>query len=162
MIFTPADVCDLARIEEIYAEARAYMKETGNADQWGKHYPETAQILSDIAENALCTLRIDNEIAAVFYFRIGNDACYADIDGAWLNEEPYAVIHRVAVSDRFRGQGLSRAIFDDCYARFPNLKIDTHEKNIPMQRTLEKNGFRRCGIVRIENGETRIAYQRAE
>ena len=134
----------------------------GNAVQWGSRYPETAQILSDIAEKALYTVRIESEIAAVFYFRIGSDDSYRRIDGAWQNDAPYAVIHRVAVSDRFRGRGLSRAIFDYCYARFPNLKIDTHEKNIPMQRTLEKNGFRRCGTVRIEGGDTRIAYQRAE
>ena len=162
MTFTLAERQDLAAIEAIYAEARAYMKETGNADQWGTRYPETALILADIAENALYTVRIDGEIAAVFYFRIGSDDTYREIDGAWQNETPYAVIHRVAVSDSFRGCGVARAIFDFCYACFPNLKIDTHENNLPMQRTLERNGFRRCGTVYTESGDARIAYQRCK
>lgn len=162
MTFTLATRRDLDAIASIYAEARAYMKETGNADQWGTRYPEAAQILRDIDENSLYTVGIDGEIAAVFYFRIGNDDSYRTIDGAWQNDAPYAVIHRVAVSDRFRGRGVARAIFDECYARYPNLKIDTHENNLPMQRSLERNGFRRCGTVYTESGDARIAYQRCE
>ena len=65
MTFTLATRRDLDAIASIYAEARAYMKETGNADQWGTRYPEAAQILRDIDENSLYTVGIDGEIAAV-------------------------------------------------------------------------------------------------
>ena len=41
-----------------------------------------------------------------------------------------------------------------------NLRIDTHEKNIPMQGCLAKNGFARCGIIYLEDGDPRIAYQK--
>ena len=30
---------DLARILEIYDYARGFMERTGNASQWGKHFP---------------------------------------------------------------------------------------------------------------------------
>ena len=46
------------------------------------------------------------------------------------------------------------------YERCGNLRIDTHEKNIPMQRCLAKNGFARCGIIYLEDGDPRIAYQK--
>lgn len=41
-----------------------------------------------------------------------------------------------------------------------NLKIDTHRDNIVMQHLLDKNGFKYCGVVYLENGSERIAYQK--
>ena len=41
-----------------------------------------------------------------------------------------------------------------------NIKIDTHHDNKVMQHQLEKEGFVRCGIIKLENGEPRIAYQK--
>ena len=41
-----------------------------------------------------------------------------------------------------------------------NVKGDTHEDNYVMQKVFEKNGFRRCGIIYVEDGTPRIAYQR--
>ena len=40
-------------------------------------------------------------------------------------------------------------------------QIDTHKDNIPMQRVLLRNGFVYCGIIHLENGDERIAYQKA-
>ncbi len=77
-----------------------------------------------------------------------------------MNDRPYGVIHRIAVSDAVRGRGVAGFIFDTCFAKCQNLKIDTHRDNLPMQRALEKNGFIRCGIICLANGDERIAYQR--
>ncbi|HNZ83431.1 MAG TPA: GNAT family N-acetyltransferase, partial [Sedimentibacter sp.] len=49
-----------------------------------------------------------------------------------------------------------------CFEKCRNLKIDTHRDNIPMQNLLNKNGFIRCGIIYLENGDERIAYQKAD
>ena len=39
----------------------------------------------------------DRKLAAVFAYIEGNDPTYSDIfDGAWLNNLPYAVVHRLA------------------------------------------------------------------
>ena len=40
------------------------------------------------------------------------------------------------------------------------IRIDTHEDNYVMQNALAKQGFRRCGIIYVEDGTTRIAYDR--
>lgn len=101
------------------------------------------------------------EIAGVFYFAKENDPTYEKIyDGAWLNRNEYAVIHRIAVAKQ--GRGVSAFCFDYCYNAFPNLKIDTHKNNIPMQKALAKNGFSLCGKIYLDNGEERIAYQKSK
>ena len=37
--------------------------------------------------------------------------------------------------------------------RVNNIKIDTHKDNISMQKLLEKNGFKYCGIIYLEDGK---------
>ena len=38
--------------------------------------------------------------------------------------------------------------------------MDTHEDNISMQRLLEKNNFKYCGIIYLEDGNKRIAFEK--
>ncbi len=40
------------------------------------------------------------------------------------------------------------------------LKLDTHNDNKPMQNLLKKLGFVPCGIITVEDGTERIAFQR--
>ena len=156
-----AQLCDLGEIMEIYDGARAYMRANGNAEQWGNGYPSEALIREDI-ETGRCHLCMDGgEIAGVFCYFEGEDPTYRNIyDGAWLNDKPYGVIHRIAVA-RHRG-GVASFCFAHCFEKCKNLKIDTHRDNIPMQRSLAKNGFTPCGIIHLSNGDPRIAYQKAE
>jgi len=147
------------RVTEIYESARRYMREQGNPTQWGDHYPPNALIASDIARGCCYACEEAGEIVGVFYFCEENDPTYARIaNGAWLNDRPYGVIHRIAVAKH--GCGVAKACFDYAFSQCKNLKIDTHRDNLPMQRALEKNGFVRCGTVYLENGEDRIAYQK--
>lgn len=41
-----------------------------------------------------------------------------------------------------------------------SLRADTHADNKIMQHLLEKNGFARCGIIHVEDGTPRVAYQK--
>ena len=45
-----------------------------------------------------------------------------------------------------------------------SVRIDTHPGNLPMQRMLEKQGYKKCGIIRIcggsEDGAVRIALEK--
>lgn len=150
---------ELPRIEEIYAAARDFMREQGNLDQWKTHHPAHELLVGDIEAGRLFVCEEDGEILGVFYFAIGEDPTYLVIeDGAWLSDKPYGVIHRIAVAAR--GRGVAAFCFDHCFAEWPNIRIDTHRDNLPMQRALEKSGFVRCGIIYLENGEERVAYQK--
>lgn len=152
---------ELTRIEEIYAAARVFMREQGNPDQWKNQYPTRELIAQDIEKERLYACEQDGEILGVFYFALGEDPTYLLIeDGKWLSDDPYGVIHRIAVAAR--GRGVAAFCFEHCFSICPNIRIDTHRDNLPMQRALQKNGFVRCGIIHLENGEERIAYQKTK
>ena len=150
---------DLPAVMEIYAHARAYMKENGNPNQWHDNHPPQSLIEADIQKGhsyVVCTH--DNEIAAVFYFNIEADPTYDKIDGTWLNSAPYGVVHRIARGPN--GKGAGAHALNWCTAQHPNVRIDTHRDNTAMLVLLEKLGFSYCGVIWLENGDERLAYQK--
>ena len=84
----------------IYERARAYMASLGNPHQWGDSgYPSSALLREDIARGvSYVVMDQRDEVVATFVFVEGEDPTYIIIEGAWLNEEPYGVIHRLASS----------------------------------------------------------------
>lgn len=162
MIIRLAELREKDEILSIYDSARVFMRESGNPNQWAGKYPDEDTVLRDIENEKLYVCKENEDILAVFYYNVGIDPTYLKIyDGEWLDDEPYGVIHRIAVSDKARGKGVAKVCFDFAYDKCGNVRIDTHRDNIPMQRALEKNGFTRCGIIYLANGDERIAYQRA-
>jgi GNAT superfamily N-acetyltransferase len=160
----PATFADLPTVMEIYDGARQYMRTQGNPSQWAGGYPPKELIREDIEQGQcyLCTDTGSGEILGVFCFFLGDDPTYRRIDdGDWLNEAPYGVIHRIAVGKNAHRRGVASFCFSYAFARCGNVKIDTHRDNIPMQRSLEKNGFIRCGTIYLANGDPRIAYQKS-
>ena len=155
-----AEISQLSEILNIYARARVFMAENGNPNQWGENYPPDDMIRNDILNGKSYVNLKDGRIAAVFYFAVEEDPTYGHIDGAWLNDRPYGVIHRIAVSSS--GRGVAAECFAFALEHCEELRIDTHEDNLPMQRCLAKNGFTRCGIIYLEDGDPRIAYQRSK
>ena len=163
MIIRQADMNDLESIVRIYEDARAFMKETGNPNQWGTTNPPLARTLEDINTEKLYVACDEDSILGVFFYDFANDPTYDIIyNGSWLNDAPYGVMHRVAISKDARGRGVAGFCFEFAYGKCKNLKIDTHKDNIPMQKSLAKNGFTKCGIIHLANGDKRIAYQKTE
>ena len=156
-----ATLQDLPVILAIYDAARTYMRANGNLHQWNNGYPDEEVVRKDMAGGNCHICVEDGQIIGVFALFKGPDSTYAKIyDGCWLNDDPYVVIHRIAVSAHRKG------IASQCFAfalqQCANLRIDTHEDNIPMQNSLAKNGFTRCGIIYLANGDPRIAYQKTQ
>ena len=159
MIIRKTNFSDLESVMEIYRLAREFMVTTGNKDQWWDGYPPRDLILQDIENGESYVVDENGEILAVFLYKHGIDPTYINIEnGAWLNDEPYGVIHRIAV--KAKGRGIASFVFDTVYSWCKNVRIDTHEDNEPMKRALAKNGFEYCGIIHIANGDRRIAFQR--
>ncbi|MBQ9760028.1 MAG: N-acetyltransferase [Clostridia bacterium] len=152
-----AEIGDMEAVVRVYRAAKDYMDRTGNETQWERGYPAEAMIREDIASRRLYVVEEDRCIHAVFYFGLEEDETYRRIyDGAWKNDEPYGVIHRVGSDGAVRG--VIRAVVDFCLQTVKNLRIDTHENNKTMQHVLQKCGFERCGIIYLQNGDARIAY----
>ena len=148
---------DLDRIEEIYAYAREFMARTGNPNQWGKTNPPHEWLVDDIEKGLLNVITREAVIHGVFYFYIGADPTYGSIeDGAWKYEAPYGTIHRIA-SDG--SGGILKTAVEFCLSRICHVRIDTHHDNVVMQKAVAKLGFERSGIIRLANGDPRIAYE---
>ena len=154
--YRKATMSDLSDIVAIYERARTFMKETGNPTQWGTVYPSDDLIISDIEKGELY-LAYGAETEGVFVLTEGEDPAYSYIEGKWLDDAPYRAVHRVASAGKRKG--MISSIMDYCFSLCDSIRIDTHEDNAVMQHQLEKYGFLRCGIIYLENGEPRIAYQ---
>ena len=154
---------DLPRIMEIYAHARAFMASTGNARQWGAtNWPPVELIRHDIQAGRSFVCERGGRVVGVFFFDSGRDIepTYAAIeDGAWIGNDDYGVVHRIASDGSVKGIGTFCITwaFDQC----GHLRIDTHPDNAVMQNLLAKLGFTRCGIIHVqEDDDPRFAYEK--
>lgn len=146
-------------VQEIYASAREFMAEHGNGGQWGKTNPPEEILLRNIRDEKLNFCMEGDDVAAVFYFAEEVDPTYLVIeDGQWLNDEPYGVVHRIASTRKVKGA--ASFCMNWAFEQTGNIRIDTHENNYPMQNMLKKNGFTYCGVIHLENGAPRIAFQK--
>lgn len=163
MYIRKATMQDLPDILAIYAYARNFMKEHGNPDQWRDSYPPVSLTTQDIQDGDLYICMISendhDRIGGVFFFHPGEDPDYHTIDGTWLNDQPYAVVHRVATAPDTKG--VATFCLNWAYHQFPNIKIDTHDDNIPMQHLLKKLGFVCCGHTTVSTGNTMLVYQKS-
>jgi len=165
--FRRAAMDDLPLILKNYEHARELMAANGNPTQWGHTFPREEVVRDDIA-NQRTILLVDTRdgkerVLAQFALCAGADPTYAHIDGAWLDDDPYVTIHRIASS------GIARGTASDCInwcvEHYGNVRADTHPNNKAMQHVLESNGFARCGLIQLldrPTDTTRIAYQRHE
>ncbi|MBR1890002.1 MAG: dephospho-CoA kinase [Alloprevotella sp.] len=151
---------DLPQMMHIFAEARTIMRSSGNLKQWINNYPSVELVREDISKGYSFVVERHNEIIASFVFMPGPDSTYTHIyNGAWKDDTtPYWVLHRIGKRTGPRG------VFDDilrfCNNRSDNLRIDTHRDNKIMQKLLLRNDFQYCGIIYLNNGDERLAYQR--
>ena len=147
---------DFDRILEIYAIAREFMAKTGNPTQWGTNYPPVEMLEADIPAGNLYVVE-DERIHGVFAWFTEPDPTYGyNEDGAWLDDSADGTIHRVAGDG---SGGVFTAVLKFAVEQNPHVRIDTHHDNKVMQHVLEKHGFRRTGIIYLEDGDPRIAYE---
>lgn len=154
----PAVHTDLPAILEVYHCARTFMAANGNPTQWGTGYPAPELVEEDIRQGRLFVDTEDGRVCGAFMFVMGDDPTYAHIEnGNWLDSSPYGVIHRVAADGTV--PGVLKRCMAFCRERCSHLRIDTHADNHVMQRLLSAAGFTRCGIIYVEDGSPRIAYE---
>lgn len=152
---------EVKAITQIFEDARAFLAQSGS-NQWQGSYPSPEDIFDDILSGRGHVAIVKGQVAAYAAVQTGNEAAYNEIyDGKWLhNHFLYTTFHRVAVSEKFRGQQVIQTFLQGLIEgqKGPDFRCDTHEKNLVMQHILEKLGFVYCGKVPID-GE-RLAYQK--
>ena len=150
---------DLETMQSIFKCAREYMKNEGNPTQWSDNRPPLFLIEKDLKNNVSYIVEHNGEAVATFSYTIGIEPTYVKIyDGKWLNDKPYGTIHRIASNGKVSG------IFDYILSFVEtfgvDIRIDTHKDNKTMLKHLKQNNFIECGIIRIDDGTSRIAFQK--
>lgn len=166
MEFRPAQPGDLEEIMKIIRQAQEYLRSAG-IDQWQNGYPSEATIRQDIEQgNSYVLTDNDGSVLGTTVLELDGDPNYDSIyEGAWLTHGSYGAIHRIAVRNQFKGQGLATKIIDavehECQQRgIYSLRVDTHKDNQSMQRMLQKNGFQYCGVIYLADGSPRVAFEK--
>lgn len=165
MEFRQAKISDLDQIVEIIELSKKYLKET-KVDQWQNGYPAKEDLRRDIESGNSYVLTNKNEIVATTVISLDGESTYNSIfNGEWITNTEYIVMHRVAVHDKYKGKGIFKELIKEAESLALNkgifsIKIDTHRDNISMQRAVVKNNFKRCGIIYLEEGSERIAFEK--
>ena len=150
---------EIDTIMDIYAAAREIMRSSGNPNQWGTTNPPREVVINEIKEGHNYVITNGDTICASFFFNVMEDPTYLVIeDGSWLNDSPYGVIHRIGSDGTCKG--VLETALNFAFTKTNNIRIDTHNDNKIMQHLLVKNGFTKCGIIHLLNGDPRIAFQK--
>ena len=162
MLFRQAQIGDLEAIWQIILYAKETMRQRGS-QQWQDGYPFRETIAQDIA---LCYGYVVEEQGEVIaYMAISGDGepTYQKIEGAWLDEAPYIVIHRMAVSPKGKGLGSYLIQVAEKTAGFKGIgsvRVDRYFDNDVMKHILQKQGYIYCGIIEVRDGK-REAFQKS-
>jgi len=156
---------DLNRVMAIISQAQEYFKKN-QIDQWQNGYPSIETIQEDMSFGSSYVLLENDVVIATAAIIFAGEPDYETIyEGEWLTHDKYGVIHRIAVDDDLKGSGIAlkfmKLIEEMCLATgVSSLKIDTHRQNIPMQKYLKKNNFKYCGVIYLQDGSERLAFEK--
>jgi GNAT superfamily N-acetyltransferase len=154
---------EIPRIWEILQQAIFRRKQDGS-DQWQNGYPNPDVVQSDIDTGVGYVFTDDDAVIGYAAVLISDEPAYEAIEGKWLTDGDFLVVHRVAIADEYLGKGLSAVIFEliEKMALAQNIhsvKVDTNFDNIAMLKILERLGYTYCGQVYF-NGSARRAFEK--
>ena len=158
-----AEIEDRDIIWGIIQQSIERRKQDGST-QWQNGYPNLGTVESDIAKGFGYVLTVDGEIAVYAALILHDEPAYSTIEGAWLSDGEFVVVHRVAVDEKFAGQGMVKKLFDhiEVFTKshgIQSIKVDTNYDNLAMLKILESKGYSYCGEVLLAGG-MRKAYEK--
>lgn len=144
-------------------QAKEQMRLAGKR-QWQDGYPAVENIVHDVASGYGYVLCREGKAVAYGAVIFDGEPAYEAIRGKWETERPYVVVHRLAVADEAKQQGIAtlfmREVEDLCRRRgVRSFRVDTNFDNAYMLRMLEKLGFGYCGKILYE-GDERLAFEK--
>ena len=163
MILRKAKHSEQTNIWNILQDAIDQRKKDGS-EQWQHGYPNEQTVYDDINNGYGYVLIANNVIVAYAAIIFGEEPAYNDINGSWLTNEDYVVIHRVATSNEYTGKDSATQLFKmiedlSIEQNVYSIKVDTNFDNIPMMKVLDKLQYTYCGEI-IFGGAPRRAYEK--
>ena len=159
---------EIEEVMEIIKDAKELLRQTSS--QWQDGYPNRGIMIEDINNERLYGEYIDSMLVGIAALVKGINIDYDYIEGKWLLDHSSndLVIHRLAVRNNYHHLKIADSLFDFAYKyaqdnNIKSIKIDTHEKNKPMQVVCLRNGYKECGIIYVKREKKdpkRIAYEK--
>lgn len=161
--FRQATDADSARIWTIILQAKAQMYRQ-EKQQWDENYPAPENIASDIEHGYAYVLCSQDHVIAYGAVVFDGEPVYQSIEGKWLSQQPYVVVHRLAVADEMKQKGIATLFMQNVeqlalQRNIHSFKVDTNFDNFYMHKMLERLNFSYCGKIMYQKGE-RMAYEK--
>lgn len=158
-----ATITEVPVIWEILQYAIAQRKADGS-QQWQDGYPNENSIRNDVDNGSAYVLEDNGTILLYAAVIFDKEPAYENIEGKWLTEGDYMVLHRVAASPLAKGKGIATQFFqiieDLCVQNNVfSIKIDTNFDNVPMLKIIDRLGYTYCGEVYFR-GSARKAFEK--
>lgn len=159
-----ATLIDMDRIWEILEQAISKRKNEGST-QWQDGYPNKNVVRDDIQKGFGYVINDpNNEIFGYVAIATDGEPAYDQLVGNWLSNQPYLVIHRLAIAQDITIKGVGTWLMKESEKLalskdIHSIKVDTNFDNIPMLRIFEKLGYQYCGEVFYEDG-ARKAFEK--
>lgn len=163
LILRKADHSEVALIWNILQDAIEQRRQDGST-QWQDGYPNEITIQNDIQNGCAYVLTENDSILCYAAIIFDKEPAYEEIQGKWLTNGDYAVVHRVAVSKLAKGKGIATKLFknieDLCLKQnIYSIKVDTNFDNVPMLKILDRLDYTYCGEV-FFRGAARKAFEK--
>ena len=153
---------DFNAIWAIILDAKLLMAESGRT-QWNDKYPDKWCVQQDIDRKKAYVLCYREEIVVYGVILLNGEPEYDNLKkGQWLTKSDYYVVHRLAVSKKFRGLGLAMFFLNNVEkiaqrTGVKSIRVDTKNDNVQMLSILIKCGFHHCGTVSYPvNGDREV------
>lgn len=163
-IFRKAEETDIERIWQIIGQAKAQMQRLGS-QQWDENYPAIEHIRQDIQDGNGYVICREDRVVAYGVISFDGEPVYKDIEGKWSNDLPYVIVHRLAIADEMKRQGMAKQFMlqaEEVSRKkgIYNFRVDTKYDNAYMLRLIDTLGFKYCGEVYYRNNSARIAFEK--
>ncbi len=163
MILRKAHTSEASEIWILLQEAIEQRRKDGS-DQWQNGYPNEQTVYDDLEKGYAYVLADNNVIVAYAAIIFDKEPAYEKIDGKWLSNGDYVVLHRVATSNAAKGKGVATRLFEllehlCLEKKVYSIKVDTNFDNIPMMKILDRLHYTYCGEI-FFNGAMRRAYEK--
>lgn len=164
--YRKAEEKDLDQIMKVIRDAQATLKADG-VDQWQDGFPSRDLILEDMSVRSAFVILVDEIVSGFFVLAFGIEPDYVNpVRGAFKSDEPYAAIHRTAISKDCKGKGLSHFMFQSAFEEIKKAgvnyaRIDTHHDNKRMRHIIAREGFEETSVIVLSsNGDERVAAEK--
>jgi len=163
-LFRKAKQPDAERIWQIIMQAKEQMRRM-NSRQWQDGYPAVENIANDIENGYGYVLCQEDRVIAYGAVIFDGEPTYNNIQGKWLTDLPYVVLHRLAVADEMKNRGVATAFMQKVMELakqkgIGSFRIDTNFDNLYMHKMLYALDFTYCGEIFTARNQQRNAYEK--